>query len=277
MPVEYDFTEIPIPFYYEHMVKNNVTSMHKAHYHICHEIYYLVKGEINYFINDQIYNIHDGDLILIPKGILHKTLTISEKGYERILINVYDEFLKENVKHCFENFCYRIPPKYGRKIIGMLQEIEEQNSIKDEFREEMIQEKIHGLLVTLIRLSRAESKVLSSGSYDDKLEDVMKYVREHFSEPLTLQNIADHFFVSREYFSSMFKQKTGLGFNEYLNQIRVSNAMKLLENPNETITGAAYKSGYNDSSYFASVFKKVCGISPKKYQIANRISEDSLK
>ena len=69
-----------------------------------------------------------------------------------------------------------------------------------------------------------------------------------------------------------FKKSTGFGFSEYLTQVRMANAIYLLEHPGASVTDVAYQCGFNDSSYFAAVFKSIYGITPKKYQ-QNRTEE----
>ena len=131
----------------------------------------------------------------------------------------------------------------------------------------MLKAKVYAMLVFLLRIKRKNLSIVYSDSYDERTELFIQYICEHFSESITLQSVADHFFLSKEYFSFIFKQKTGFGFNEYLNQLRISQAMKLLENTNESIINIANKCGYSDSSYFTTVFKKISGISPKNYRI----------
>ena len=76
--------------------------------------------------------------------------------------------------------------------------------------------------------------------------------------------------MSTSYFSKQFKSVTGVGFNEYLNIIRVTASEKLLISSNKPITKIAMECGFNDSNYYAAVFKKIKGITPKKYSLENR-------
>jgi len=261
-----NYANIPIKIYCEYRIEDKVASMHNVHYHDCNEIYYLVNGERNYLIDKKLYRIHAGDLVLIPKNILHKTSAATNKGCERFLINIYDECLNDEVKACFNNYCYHIPPKYNSELAGYFRNIEKEYSENDEFRHEMLEAKIYVMLIFLLRIKRKNSSIIHSNSYDERTNLFIQYICEHFSEQITLQSVAEHFFLSKEYFSLIFKQKTGFGFNEYLNQLRISYAMKLLENTDESIISIANKCGYNDSSYFAAVFKKVSGVSPKNYR-----------
>lgn len=262
----FEFTEITSEIYYEHTQKDSIKNMSMPHFHNSYEIYYLIRGEINYLIGDKIYDVCSGDLVLIPKSTLHRTVVNSQEGYERILVNISDEYIEESVKSCFEHFHYHLKDKYAFEIKKKLFELGEQYSIQDEFQERMIKDKIYNFLVYLVRINRKKTDVFSLKNNNTLIDESMRFISEHFSEDLTLQKVADYFAISREYFSSIFNKETGYGFSEYLNQVRISHAMELLKNPNMTVTEAAYKSGFNDSSYFAVVFKKISGISPKKFQ-----------
>ena len=92
------------------------------------------------------------------------------------------------------------------------------------------------------------------------------YIREHFAEQIDLERVALEADISPNYLSTLFKRETGLGFSEYLTQVRITEAKKLLRTTRLSVTEVAERTGYMDSKYFTKVFSKECGISPKKYQ-----------
>jgi two-component system, response regulator YesN len=83
---------------------------------------------------------------------------------------------------------------------------------------------------------------------------------------VNLQEIADTFFLSREYISRKFKQEYKLTITDYLTNIRMEKAMKLLENPYLKIYEVAYGVGYGNEKYFSKVFKKQVGITPNEFR-----------
>ena len=74
------------------------------------------------------------------------------------------------------------------------------------------------------------------------------------------------FAVSEGYLSRKFKQVTGMGLNQYITLVRISNGEKLLRESNLSVTEVAECCGYNDSNYFAAVFKRVKGVTPLRYR-----------
>jgi len=96
--------------------------------------------------------------------------------------------------------------------------------------------------------------------------DIVKYVDSHYADDLTLQNIAERFFLSREYISRKFKQQFQENLSDYIERIRMDKAKLLLLNPQYRIVQIADLVGYKDEKYFSKVFKKLEGISPNEYR-----------
>ena len=78
--------------------------------------------------------------------------------------------------------------------------------------------------------------------------------------------MAKQFSISRSYLSKKFKQTTGFGFKEYLLNVRIKEACRLLLETNHSITDIAFACGFNDSNYFGDAFRRIKGISPNKYR-----------
>jgi two-component system, response regulator YesN len=98
------------------------------------------------------------------------------------------------------------------------------------------------------------------------IKKILDYIHEHFSEPITLTDVAQHFHFNPSYLSSYFSNHTHEGFNEYLNKVRIEEASKLLVQRTDTISEISVKVGYSDHSYFCKVFKKIKGLSPSQYR-----------
>ena len=99
-----------------------------------------------------------------------------------------------------------------------------------------------------------------------KLKKVLKYVREHFSDDVTLYNMAEIAELSPNYFSSYFKSVTDKTPIDYLISYRIERAASKLLSTDLPVTQIAYDCGFNDLSYFIKLFKKHTGFSPAKYR-----------
>ncbi len=87
------------------------------------------------------------------------------------------------------------------------------------------------------------------------------YIGEHYAQRLSLQEVADHCYVSQWHLSKLLHKYLGLTFYELLNQVRIREAKRLLEDPAMTISEAADRVGYTDVAHFSRVFKKTEGVS----------------
>lgn len=96
--------------------------------------------------------------------------------------------------------------------------------------------------------------------------EIAKYMENHYHENLTLQDIANQFYLSREYISRKFKQEFNVNLSDYLGTIRIDKAKLLLLNPHLRIAQVAEMVGYQDEKYFSKVFKKLEGVSPNEYR-----------
>ena len=108
----------------------------------------------------------------------------------------------------------------------------------------------------------------SSGDRD-LLTTLKEYIRENYAQELNLRRLSRHFALSESCLSRKFKAVAGVGISEYITNVRIHHAALLLTETNLSITEVASRCGYNDSNYFAAVFKKIKGITPLKYSRSN--------
>jgi two-component system response regulator YesN len=116
------------------------------------------------------------------------------------------------------------------------------------------------------------SKQLLTHQHQDSnvIFEIAKYIQNHYHQDITLQEIANHFYLSREYISRKFKQQFQVNLSDYLSSIRIEKAKLLLLNPHLRIAQVAEMVGYEDEKYFSKVFKKMNGFSPNEYRKVNQ-------
>lgn len=107
-------------------------------------------------------------------------------------------------------------------------------------------------------------KTSSSASQVAKAE---LYIKEHFNNPeLSLNSVTEHLSVSTSYFSSIFKERTGMTFVEYLTQLRMEKAKQLLTFTDYRTYEIAENIGFSDPHYFCVIFKRTTGLPPTEYR-----------
>lgn len=96
----------------------------------------------------------------------------------------------------------------------------------------------------------------------DIIAGVKKYIQEHFREDIDRDTIAATAYITPNYLSKRFRTELGMNLREYINQLRVEEAKRLLLSTNDAVSEIAGKVGYANISYFSTVFRKQCGMSP---------------
>lgn len=100
----------------------------------------------------------------------------------------------------------------------------------------------------------------------DIIDNVQTYIDNHYEKPITLDFLADIFYLNNSYLSTLFKDKTGVKYVDYLNQVRISAAKKLLNSTDKPLTQIAHDVGYENEKYFFRIFKKNVGQTPNEYR-----------
>lgn len=102
--------------------------------------------------------------------------------------------------------------------------------------------------------------------YNELTISAMEIIQQDYHKEITLEGLAQQINVTPQYLSKIFKEDTGSTFKEYLNELRIEEAKKMLKEGKKSIKEIGFSIGYNDTSYFIRTFKKYEGITPKDYQ-----------
>ena len=251
--------------------RNKVVKKHQVsvpHCHDTYELYYMLKGRTTYFIEDKIYSVDTGNLVFVLRRVIHNTDNENCKTNERLLVSFEEKLFEGKAGDLKEQLMplriICIPDDYLPAVEELLYKIEAEYAQHEKGRELLLELYIQQLLVLICRY-RCERKVHIRES-DKIIYTVSDYIRLHFEQDITLEILSRMFAVSEGYLSRKFKQVTGMGLNQYITLVRISNGEKLLRESNLNVTEVAERCGYNDSNYFAAVFKRVKGVTPLRYR-----------
>lgn len=261
-------------FYVDKLVR--CESMADAHYHPYCELFYIVKGSCKVFAEHSLFNVGEGELVILPTSTLHRTqydegipvsrITVSfTKAYIQNLENITGRaFLEQNEALCKMAFS----GQKKKELDSLLEKIlAVHNKGSSDLSE--IQKKAYLLqLFVMIAEKRAagdvEEKVNSSAA--QRIQMAAKFIYENYSSDLTLQQAAQEAGMRDTYFSALFKKITGFGFKEYLTNIRIQHATQMLENGTLSVTQIALACGFSDGNYFGDAFLKKTGMSPREFR-----------
>lgn len=265
--VRLTFKELSTEIFYFNTDINSIGDGCSRHYHNLFEIYYMKDGFCNYFIDNKVYEIKSGDIVLIPDGVIHKT-NYGPEPHTRLLINFSANYIPTSVTSHIPKLVYLYRNEAALpEIDEIFRKIEMEYNSPDEFTKESVRGLVYSLFFVM---ARNNNRFTNKSSGSMLVEECVKHIKKNFMHPLSLSSIAKLYSVSPEHLSRMFKKETGIGFNEFITLVRLQKAEAMLKNENgKTISEIAYACGFNDSNYFSDKFKKAYGTVPsevkKKY------------
>lgn len=120
-------------------------------------------------------------------------------------------------------------------------------------------------LLGIIALRAQQQHIESMAKGNSPFLRAKAFIDEFYAEPLTLETVAQAVYVSPNYLSGCFAKHVGIGFLDYIKNVRIAHARILLSDPNMTVDQVASATGYNDTKYFRQVFKQITGVSPSSF------------
>jgi len=230
-------------------------------------------------IGDHVEEVGEYELVLIGPNLEHAWYTHKCTGNEITEVTIQfhkdlfdDRFLRRNqlrhIRNMLENslrgllFSYETASLLAYRIMRL--------NKKDGF------DSLFEFMSILNELSIARhTRTLSNSSFNNnrhiaynsrRIERVMEYMNEHFSEPISLAEVAGLTNMAESAFSRFFKARTGMTFIDSLTEIRLGHASRLLIDTTQSISEVAYETGFNNISNFNRIFKKRKGCTPKEFK-----------
>ena len=235
-----------------------------VHYHSYFEIYRLTDGGCECFVDDKLYRMNIGDIVIIPPGAIHGTHYTTQK-HGRTLINFSGHYVPKSLTDMLQkgSYIYRCDDA-SEELDQIFSKIEKERRTEDVLSDEVICALMAQLIVTIIRHIEKNDDVILQNSF---IEVAVKYIQENYQNPISLADISDACNVSKVHLSRKFKERTGIGLNEYIVLCRLKKARELLLTGDKmSICEIAFGCGFNDSNYFSWLFKKTYGVTPSQYR-----------
>lgn len=249
----------------------------EMHVHECYELYYSISGGREFLIGNQLYTISPGDLFIINQYETHRITDIDVNTHERIVINFHPCFVRElsdtstDLSECFS--CHpdgyqhriRLDKDTQKRFLYLVNKITSAEGFGSSIVERAT---VMELLVMLNILSANNSSdnAIPGGRFDRQVADILAYINKNISQQITIEKLAEYFFMSPSYLCRIFKNATGTTINRYITARRITIAKALLDS-GVSVTLAYERSGFSDYSNFYKAFQKSVGMSPKKYAI----------
>lgn len=258
------------------------------HKHDFIEIAYVIEGSGIHIVGNSKYDISKGDLFIINYDIAHGFFPKQKSALPPVVYNIVfmPEFLDASLfssihfQDIASSFLFKslfpddINLSPDLKLNGT-----EFNEIGDLFSKMYMEYKfmkkgycdiVRAYLIELIvkifryiQLDESETLQLKNRVLVDK---AIEYLKQHYNSDIRLEDLAFKSFISKNYFSKLFKQAAGISFSDYVQHLRVDEACSLLRNTDMKVIDIASQVGFKDIKFFYKIFRKITGKTPGDYR-----------
>lgn len=244
------------------------------HSHDFYELYFFIKGNANYIIEDSYYKLNQGDILLVSPSDLHQLdIYDSKEDYERIVLWINPRYLKKlSTQRTDLSICFKLSNGHNKHLIRapisstikeLLLELY-RNSKSESYGSDVFAD----ILIKKVLLSLSEHAINAPHhaiEYNDSIvSKVMRYISDNLNSKLTLDILADSMFMSKYHLSRLFKNETNTTIHQYIIKKRLILSKRFLEQ-NLPVVEVFAKCGFSDYTHFFRAFKNEYGITPKEY------------
>ena len=257
------------------------------HHHDFYEVYFFLSGNVQYNIENRSYLLTPGDVLLISPMELHQPMFGSEqREYERIVLWIDKQFLEglslpgQSFTACFDtgspNHSNLLRPEGVQRqfLMFLLEQLISESASEEPYQQIAALSYLTQVLVSLNRLALQQRREDPVTAPDSTVYNILSYINEHYNENLTLDDLANRFFISKYHLSREFQRLVGTSVHRYIVQKRLVMAKQMLSagKPSSEV----YQScGFGDYSNFYRAFRTEYQISPKEYVL--RLKENAYR
>ncbi len=250
----------------------------KEHWHDCFEILYMLVGDARQKINQHSFVAKQGEIIVIKNGDIHSTYC--EAGEEtKILVlkfmpSVVDirysrldgsKYIAAFLNKANETELLSLEANLQEEIKNLLIKILDEFVNKPKAYDLRIKGTVFELIALLVRYDVISIPEHTAKEYDlERMATVIAYIEDHYTDNLTLSEIAEILHMNYTYVSKYFKKITGTSFKAYLDYVRISEAEKMIVAKSCYIYQIAVLCGFSSVQAFNRAYKRMKGYSPKE-------------
>jgi AraC-like DNA-binding protein len=246
----------------------------KWHYHPEFELTYIVKGNGYRIVGNSYEPFNDGDLVLLGSNLSHtwSGKADGDVNSDAIVIQFSSEFilpfleLNESllIKNMLDSSLRGINFEPDEQLVTKIIEITETNGV----------ERILKLISILDILSKKQIKLIAPNTFHNvvsrksevRINKVCLFIQNNFQNKIYLKEVADLIYLTESNFCKFFKKATGKTYSDYVNEIRINEASRLLIQSDNTISQISFECGFETLSYFNRVFLNKKGTTPSVYR-----------
>lgn len=243
------------------------------HYHTFHKLIVFLGGPAGYGVEGRSYPLEPGDVVLVPKGCIHRPELAPGAAYERAIVYISPDFLRRrstadcDLETCFhrarERFEFVVRPRGGRAELSRLLAALEHAGREDAFGGALLQDALFlQLLITTSRAAEQPAQPVHARVRDEKVAALLQYLAAHLTEPVSIDALAARFYVSKYHMMRRFKAETGYTIHSYLTSKRLMLARERIA-AGQPATEVCFACGFRDYSTFARAYRKLFSEPPR--------------
>lgn len=237
-------------------------SDYPAHFHEAIEVMFVLNGTATAMCNGIAYTLRAGSIFLACPNMIHAYKDKSQ-DYCHIVLIIDPGKLNEATERMLRKSIPDCPVWHdSNKSSSIWQLIE----IANEIQADVTEDSLTLLLSTIISLILENMKLRKSTESKQSIRIVLEYCRTHFHEPISLKHLSETLHISESYISHSFSKEINISLPDYINGLRLSEAVRMLKNTNLSITEISNRAGFPTTRTFNRVFMKQYGISPTQFR-----------
>lgn len=247
------------------------------HWHEETEILFILKGSIEISIDKQGKILNVGDIFLVNKNEIHFTRSLDKHEQAQLLILQFN--LDQFKKFGLEPYGMRFSLDSGasdpaterdynqiRYLLASMMKVVVNREEPTRLLIERHLLELFIILTTRFRISDDQS-VAQRREGDERLLEILKYINANYKDPrLSLNQIAERFYLTPQYLSKYFTQHMGISLKKFVENIRLNKSLKPLRQVEHTIIDVALQHGFPDAKSYYRVFREVLGMTPSKFR-----------
>lgn len=238
------------------------------HWHDYFEFELIISGCAEHIYNGKKHTVQRGCAYLLSYCDFHSFKAIGDVDMINIRFNE-NLISSDIIRHITlkpNELIYNFNEHETLNILKNIENVKYEISNSEIFGNIIISGIISSLIVSLIRFA-SDSDFQHASML---IQRAVAYINTNFRNEIFLSEIAEYLSVSVNYLGTLFKKHLGTSFNDYLNNVRLKYACRLLASSDLSVKETAYASGYNSTEYFAYIFKKKIKVSPGNYRILTK-------
>lgn len=242
-------------------------NMSKSHYHDYFEIYLLEGGERIHMIEDSMFRMRAGELILFSPYTMHHSFGEKDVPFKRVVLYFHkSEVESEKLLEALEkgSGLYRPREKDSQFIGRIINELLHEQETQSAFKASCEHALLNLLLIFLMRNSiRQQPEKMET---TNRIDTVISFIHNHYAEDISLEQLAERFYISPYYLCREFKRCTNRTIVQYINVTRIMNAQRKFMETDLNVTQISKETGFSNVTHFNRVFKNVTGTTPSGFK-----------